>query len=468
MNTDNPSFDRMRPHSLVYATLLACLALGGCSPGTPPTGPYAKWLKRNESVLGVKQEGPFTILEVEWRSHIGGSLAPLPHSSQRVLWHDREVVRSARDIERWTGIDRVVLLADVATEYSHEPHIIYERAGGPVAERLEVGQTGLQGEAGYGHGYPIDPHTRYLPKSMSGGGFLLDARTLKLRELPDGVRRNATPTIGALAGLSPDGKSVAYADARDSPSVLIVIDQDGQQREPLPVPVGKPAADRERDLSPYSPLLRWFAADYRWEKNAAGRWDIRPAVRHAAVAQPVEELFLDAQAGYRTCFASGNTACASGWRRPAESEAQAIFDWSPAFAYVPEKPVQAFGGNVTALWFRNATFASGYQLLSTAPPAALAAELARRLAARGIPFVRSEQCLQKNGRANCTALVKDKFAWQGQLGAYIDSTIGYIEPGTTLFVTPTAILGIAGNDKGGSYLQTVARYGSAGPVYRNE
>lgn len=452
----------------MIAPLACAVLLGGCSLGTAPEGPYAKWLRRDESVQGVTQAGPFTILDVTWResgpSFMGSAL---PDTYQRVLWRGKVLVHWARLLERQdmgNGRTLLVVLANKDDRLSGRALLIVdERPDGTVLHRPRTTDPDWSEDPEYSIGTAIDRRTRYFTPTDGHFNFLLDLETLAVTKIPKVERTVAGPYVTEYAGMSPDGTAVAYASSGIDPSALVVIDLAGSQRDVIPIPQAILDKDPQRDLGRFSPLLRWFAANRVWKKNGAGQWDTQPAAPTSPPANPVEELYLDAN-GYHTCFAPANDACVRGWRKATEAEDDALFNgYRHRYAYVPERPLQAFGGNVTALWLHRATVENGYTLLSELPPERLASELVARLKKRGIPFVDTAQCPDiQRSTSGCQDLLGQKFGWQGQFAPYIAQAIQPDE-GATVLVTPTGAFAISAR-AGGSYLSTTMRYGRSGPI----
>lgn len=456
----------------MLASLAGAFLLGACSQGVAPTGPYAKWLQKNESAQAVTRAGPFTILDVTWFEH-GSSFmgSTLPDRYQRVVWRDKVLVQKARLLERWdTGNGRtmlVVLANKEGSKFERTLLIVDERPDGTVLHRPRSTDPDWSEDPNYSIGTPVDRRTRHFGITDGSFNFLLDLETLAVTKIPKGVGNWAVPHVTEYAGMAPDGTAVAYASGDVDPSALVVVDLAGGRRDVIPIPQAILAKDPEKDLSHFSPLLRWFAANRVWRKNSAGQWDTQPVAVPRAAANPVEELYLDADSGYRTCFVAANDACARGWRNAGDKDNAALPELhGHSHAYVPEQPVRAFGANVAALWLRPAVVENGYTLLSDASPEHLARELAARLAQRRVPFVDTTQCPGiRSGTRECMALLTRTFGWEGQLAPYIE---GAIQPGdgaAAVIVTPTAILAISPRGTG-SYLVTMARYARSGPLWR--
>ena len=84
--------------------LIALLALlAACGPKRyTGDSPYRPWLVGGETVLAVVNDGPFTLLHIDYRS--GGSFLTSAHLTYyRVIYRDRILVKQADRAGHWDG-----------------------------------------------------------------------------------------------------------------------------------------------------------------------------------------------------------------------------------------------------------------------------------------------------------------------------------------------------------------------------
>jgi len=415
--------------NLPFKLLLLAFCFLLCACGRPPEGPYAKWLKYDEEVVSAKEEGPFTILRVEYRPGGWGSFHGTGNNFDRILYRGKIVVEQARETDAWKDLVRPAILADVNTVDERGLKIVYEGNGKPIVKRIDAMDNGSSDHV---FGEVLGPGLRYFP--MLGGhtqGFLLRAFPLQVQILPLGP---TSPAIWQLTSLAPDSKAFAYADSLESPSVVVVVDENGKIGEPMPIPV-KTVQSRT-----------WFDAYFKWLKNAQGRWEIAKVASSPAplnTGSALEELFLDADAGYRDCFAS-ISACRGGWRREPLKESDAYdCDCSLPLQYKPPQAVQAFGANVRALWYGR----SEYDLVLDAPPNKVGSALRKRLGERRIDFVGPENI----SRERVEAFLQTDSLRDDWIRVILDNTR------SQHFVMPTLTVRVDAF-KQGTIIHTIARY----------
>ncbi|WP_154668288.1 hypothetical protein [Pseudoduganella violaceinigra] len=422
----------------------ACLLLGACSSGRPPSGPYAAWLNQDESVKSVKQNGPFTILHVEWRNYRWGSFSPLPQDYDRVLHGDKVVIERAEPAEPWQGAGQAAILAYRYAGDQSPLQLVYERKGKAVVERLDVGSAATT------VGEDIGPGLRYF---SSGGkynaGFLLKGFPVEIKPLPLGL---SNPSITYLAGIAPDLSAFAYADSPNAPTVVALVDLQGQTGDPLPIPATTGVSDKVRVDGPPGQIHPWFDARFKWQQNAAGRWDIAKAAGESTshrTTNAVEEIFLDASTGYDNCFASSSPACLPGWRRQMDGGAAAYATCSceAPYVYQPEQATLAFGAHVRSMHYARAKSGSAYHLVLDAPPEKVASEFRKRLAGRGIKHLAPEGI--------STESVETFLGEESWRDAWIRLVAD--KPQSLQFVMPTVAVRIEAFGQG-TIISTIARY----------
>jgi hypothetical protein len=275
------------------------------------------------------------------------------------------------------------------------------------------------------------------------------------------------PDINDLVAIAPDGKSVAYVDDYAPPGIIMVSDDNGVMHDPIPIPVPDMPA-QEAGVTSVDRGMRWFAGAFAWKRNDAGQWEVAPRAAAAGIAQPahpVEELFLDAEISYRTCFAPTNALCLRTWKRVIDNDTrQSLADgYTRPYEYVPVEPVQAFGGKVLHL-YAGTTRQANYAFSVDAPPAQVSAQLIARLTARKMPFVRSDQCPRRaDGSVDCAVPLQRQLGWQAPIKRTFLALIefGTSEQQQVFFVLPTQVVAINADADGNSWIQTVGRYNAA-------
>lgn len=439
--------------------------LAGCNPFTePPTGEYAHVLERGEKVVKAEPYGRFTALSVEYRQG-GGSLMSTHNESMRLIHGEKVVVRNTDAIERWTDFAAPVYFTKLGDEYKLLA-LVHERAGKAVVVRISAAVNGYEGTEPYPHGFPLSPGIRYFPVSQLPG-FLVRAMPVTVTPLPKASNGGDSLQLHALAAVSPDGKSFAYVDDEAAPSVVMVIDGDGKRREPIALPRTYLARQADEEANPYEPLWAWSRTALVWRKNGAGSWDVLPKdiVPGAAGGRNVvEQLFIDEQSGYRTCFAAANAACLPGWHAASTAELRKTYSsdaaHAPPFAYVPSAPASAFGAPVSLLLLsNNCCSTASYHLYLAAPPAAVVAQLSRRLQGSKIPFVRVDECPPRSGNDDkCAAQLAEKLQRPTSLARGLEQLLNTLEPQQgVVFVTPAMAVAVRANEQGGSMIQTLMR-----------
>lgn len=420
----------MHFHSLLKLILVAtcCMLLSAC--GESPSGPYAKWMYNDESVLSVAQQGPFTILHIEHRPRGWGSFSGTGSRFDRILYKDKIVVKEARITEAWKDAGNSAILAEIYSETKSRLNLVYELNGKAVVKRIDAGKDGWS-NADFGE--PIGPGLRYFANWYGNTqGFLMRAFPIEAKVLPLGPQK---PAISQLASVAPDWKAFAYTDNLEAPSLFVVVHDDGSIGEPIPVPVTSNQA------------RTWFNVHFKWSKKAGGRWDIArvsamPAQVNAGSA--LEELFLDADAGYRNCFAN-SSACQAGWRREAISDTYDCECHHP-YLFKPSRPTQAFGANVRELWY--ARYGGGfYDLVLDAPPEKVADEIRKRLDGRHTDYLGPGQVSRERVES---FLKKDSLQddWIRSLSN---------KPQSIQFVMPTVAVRVEAEGHG-TLLRTIGRY----------
>ena len=439
--------------------------LAGCNPFTePPKGRYADVLERGETVTMALPHEEFTALSVEYRQG-GGSLMSTEHHSMRLIHGAQVVVKHTDAIERWTDFDTTVYFAKLQDE-SGVLAIVRERDGKPVVEKIAPSIDGYRATRKYPHGFPWSNGSRYFPGQQLPG-FLVSAFPVKTTILPRALDDGESLQLRALASVSPDGKSFAYVDNEAAPGVVMVIDGDGKRREPIALPRTWLAGQADEEANPYEPLWAWSRTALAWRKNGAGNWDVLPsaiAPGAAGARRVVEQLFLDEQSGYRTCFAAANAACLPGWRAASAAELRKTYSrdaaHAPPFAYVPSAPASAFGAPVSLLLLsNNCCSVASYHLYLAAPPADIIAQLSARLQDSKIPFVRVDQCPPRSGNEDkCATQLAEKLQRPGSLRRELEQLLNTLEPQQgVVFVMPTMAVTVRANEQGGSMIQTLLR-----------
>ncbi|AVR98572.1 hypothetical protein [Pseudoduganella armeniaca] len=447
---------RLAPAALALV-LVACGA-----PATPPSGPYARFLKGDESVRKVSEEGPFTVLDIEY-STCCGYLFSAQLDYQRILYRDKVVVKKVERVKPFRGFGRPALVWPVPLG-DGKLQVLSEHAGKAAFDTVDLGLYSHDGEEGYYHGYPIAPGLRYFP---SNGGVLLAGFPLRVQKLPPGLDC-CTGHIGQLAGTAPDGSAYAYTDSRKEPAAILVVDTDGGKREPVPLPMATPTSAAQ-DLSPHSPLLRWFQASFTWTKNAQDQWNVVPvAAAPQGKGMAVEDVFLDVPSGYRHCFATDNPSCEPGWRLLRAGELPALFKdgYVPPYSYAPPPDLRAFGAPVSALVPSRIGYGgTGYYLYVDDKADRVVAAFTRRLHERKLPFVRVDECPRTEyGNPDCAAQLAERLGWRRKLDYALEGALRWRPETGAMFVLPTVAVAIVPDEGGGTRIGTLARYPAPPPM----
>lgn len=445
-------------HSRALVLPLAALLLTACAaPATSPVGPYAKFLKGDETVRKVSQEGPFTVLDVEYRTCCGFfNSAQLFY--QRILYRDKVVVKKVERAEPFTGFGRSALAWPIVGT-DGDLTVLSDDHGKPVFDKFNPGVYGYQAQNSSGRGYLIAPGVRYFPGNR---GALVRGFPITVQALPKGIDCCGL-WIDVYAGTSPDGSAFAFTDRSDRPGAVVVIDADGQAREPIAFPQAIASPDVQNDLSVHSPLLRWFETSFQWTKNEQGRWNVAPVLPPPAAARnPVEEFFLDAVTAYRQCVATDNASCLKGWRTLQAGELSAVFKdgYMPPHAYAPAEATQAFGAQVSGLFFgRTRSGGPGYHLFVAGSAGELVAAFEKRLRQRKLPFVRVDACPQKAfERPLCVDAFRRDLGWKTEPEPGLADALRWREQDGAMFMLPTITVSIAAVDGGMTQIATAARY----------
>lgn len=447
--------------------IIASSLLAACSPYTePPEGPYAGVLKRGESVTLAEPDGPFTALSILYRQG-GGYLTSTEISSRRLLYRDRVLLDKAETMARWPDIAQPVYFASVVDNTDTVVKLAYEKNGAPVLGKLNTGAD-YRATRRYPFGFPMAPGLLYFPGQL-WPGFLLRAQPQAVVQsmLPDPLAGPYSLHANTLASISPDGAAYALVNSEYAPLVVMVVDAQGSHRDAIGLPVTYLAGledSRDETANPYQRLWDWAGKALSWRRNAGGRWEVRPVFADAApeLNNPLEELFLDEQRGYRHCFAPDNAGCLPGWRKAASNEVQQAFSpgYAPPFAYAPVAPAQAFGAPVSLLLFaRMGLGGAGYTLQLDGEPGAVAAQLTARLAQRRIAYVRTDQCPRRTDTIDkCKALLVQKFSRPESQARELEQLVSSMEgrPGVLFILSHTAFV-VRPGEQGGSLLQTLFR-----------
>ena len=444
--------------SRAFLPALAALLLTACAaPATSPVGPYARFLKGDETVRKVSQEGPFTLLDIDYRACCGFfNGAQLFY--QRILYRDKVVVKRVERAEPFAGFGRPALAWPVVGS-DGDLAVLSDANGKPVFDKFNPGAYGYRAQDGSGRGHLIAPGVRYFPGSR---GALVRGFPITVQALPQGIDCCGL-SIDVYAGTSPDGSAFAFTDRHDAPGAIVVVDADGQAREPIAFPHAQPSPDSQNDLSRYSPLLRWFETSFDWKKDGQGHWNVAPVVpRPAAARNPVEEFFLDSVNGYRQCVATDNASCLKGWRPLRAGELPGLFKdgYVPPHAYGPADPTQAFGAPVNALFFgQTMSGGPGYHLLVAASPAQLVSAFEQRLRQRKLPFVRIDECPRKPLEPPlCVDTFRRDLGWKSKPERGLADALRWHEQDGAMFMLPTITISIAAVEGGMTQIATAARY----------
>lgn len=448
------------------AMLAACL-LTGCFSSTPlkPEGPYVKTLHDGETVAHAAPYGEFTILSIDYSSGGGSFMTSGVNSYMRLIFRDKIAFEKARAIEPWLGLDKpAFFVEDSFGEWAE--YLVYEAAGKPVVERIEAGNMYHSGRRrvyaqGFPFGYPWRQGVRYFPRAETPGG-LFSVFPAKTQELPQPVDLRKRLDAYTLAAISPDETSFAYVDSMEEPTFVLVVDANGERRDPIPFPRVQLPPRPGPAINPYERVWSWFNATYAWQRDSNGKWSakaVAPAAR--AAANPLEEIFLSDRTGYRSCFTAADAYCLTTWHQASSAEVakEEPGDAEQPLVYAPSIPAQAFGANAKLLIYQRSFWSnSGYLLYTDATPALVAAEYMKRLEQRKIPFVRSDQCPKSNdGRADCEAQLKSRLNITRKYDDWLIRKLRYAAPGVTVFVLPDLVISLSASAQGSTVIQTVYR-----------
>ncbi|MQA41728.1 hypothetical protein [Rugamonas aquatica] len=451
---------------LGLVVLVACL-FAGCFGTSPrkPEGIYVKTLFNGETVTEATRYGEFTRLSIEYSDGGGSYFSSGRNSYLRLIHRDKIVVKEARQIEPWPGLDTPTFFAESYVDDWRE-FLIHEAAGKPVVERIEQGDmsrddTRRLTTEGFRYGYPWRQGVRYFPRAMTPG-FLLSVFPMKLKVLPHLADLRYRLEAYTLAAISPDEQSFAYVDSMDAPTFVMVVDQTGERRDPIPIPRVELPPRPGADVNPYERVWSWFNATYTWQRDSNGKWAAKPvAPAQRAAANPAEEIFLSERIGYRSCFTAADAYCLTNWHQASRAEAAKAEprDEAMPFAYAPSEPMRAFGGNVKLLVYGTSYWNnSGYLLYTDAAPGQAAAEYVKRLESRKIPFVRSDQCAKSSdGDRDCDGLLKSRLNIKSTYDDWLGKRLRNPRPGETMFVLPDLVISFLAAENGSTIIQTQYR-----------
>ncbi|MES2161525.1 MAG: hypothetical protein V4476_10250 [Pseudomonadota bacterium] len=452
---------------LLGPALLAACLLTGCFGSTPlkPEGQYVKTLLDGEKVAKATPYGEFTILTIDYSSGGGSFMTSGVDSYMRLIHRDKIVFKEARAIEPWLGLEKPAFFVEYSFGDWGE-YFIYEAAGKPVVERIEEGNMYHSGRRrvyakGFPFGYPWRQGVRYFPRAETPGG-LFSVFPAKTKELPQPVDLLKRLDAYTLAAISPDETSFAYVDSMEAPTLVLVVDANGERRDPIPIPRVELPPRPGPAINPYERVWSWFNATYAWQRDGNGKWSakaVAPAER--AAANPVEEIFISDRTGYRSCFTAADAYCLTTWHQASSAEVakEEPDDAAQPLVYAPSIPTQAFGANAKLLVYqRSFSSNSGYLLYTDATPALVAAEYVKRLERRKIPFVRSDQCPKSNdGGADCDAQLKSRLNITRRYDDWLIRRLRNTGPGATVFVLPDLVISLSASALGSTVIQTVYR-----------
>lgn len=417
-----------------FPLLASVFLLASCGSDHAPSGLYAQWLKKGEQVESSQQVGPFTILHIRYRPTGDGSLVGTGHRLDRILHGGKVIIDESQTTEPWEGTGAPAILSYAYAGDKSPLQLVYERQGKAVAERIDGGRIH------WTVGQVMGPGLRYFEtESSTQAGFLLKAFPLEVKPVPKGVER---PQVAHLAGFAPDFRAFAFTDSLDAPSVVVVADAQGKLSDPIPMPA-VPGATREINGDGTTGQIRpWFHSRFSWKKDATGRWHLvrTAAFTHGtAVSNPVEELFLDADMGYRKCFGNGAAACDKGWQKTPAA--------SMPYLYKPVRAQQAFGAPVRGLMFASTVNGSAYHLILNAAPGQVMRELRARVGSRGLRHLGHEDISEQRLAAFVGAQFHGVHNLLPRKG----------EPHAQLLVLPTVALRVEPFEQG-TIITTLARY----------
>jgi len=446
--------------------LLALSALAGCSGRTPskPQGPYATTLHDDEHVEKAVPYGQFTVLSVV-KTGGGSYMTSMRLDYMRLIHRDKILIDEARAIVPWPGLDSPTFFAEYYVDNYWKEFLIHEAAGKPVVEHIDQGperdDTRRIGTEGFRYGYPWRQGVRYMPRARMPG-FMLTASPLSVRVLPYPPELKHRLEAYTLAAMSPDEQSFAYVDSMDAPTFVMVVDEQGARRDPIPIPRVDLPPRPDADVNPYERVRNWFNATYTWKRDSNGHWAAEPVVlAQRSAVNPVEEIFLSERTGYRQCFTSADAHCLANWHQATRAEVMKAEpgDGDMPLAYAPSVPMQAFGANVKMLAYGTSYWNnSGYFLYADGTPAQVVAEYVKRLESRKIVFVRSDQCPRPDGGdADCDEQLKSRLKITATDDDWLGKRLRNTAPGVTTFVLPDLVISVSASAKGGTIIQTQYR-----------
>ena len=464
---------------LRLSALIVCSTLLGCNEkpcvdgliGSPAA--YNNCLLKYESIERTRQFGAFTVLTIRYTEPSGDWGADFQF--ERVLFKGRILKKNVDYVRQWIGLSETVLFLEFYDGDAGTLHLTYERGGRAIVESIDAGRYGWVATYEYPNGFPLSDNVRYFPRYVGANdaGFLLRALPTRITALPSGPEGVRAPWIRVLAAVAPDGKAYAYTDSTKTPSVVVVVDDNGFVHDPIPIPFTFPALGIRSGENMFEPVWQWFNDSYVWEKNAQGGWEVARKSNYKAAhsTNPVEEVFIDAMNGYKTCFASHSPGCLSGWRNETSTITQLDYCCLSPHIYTPSKPLRVFGGNLVRLVYSRSTASgSGYQVQLDASSASVITALEDRLKTRKVPFVRVDDCPDLASKEReCIARLKRNVNWKDSTDRDFIGSIFSAAGNGAVFVTPTVALAIYSAPNDQTWIDTLARYDhSASPASGND
>ncbi len=402
---------------------------------------------------------------MDYSSGGGSFMTSGVNSYMRLIHRDKIVFEQAREIEPWLGLDKPAFFVEYSSVDWGE-YLVHEAAGKPVVERIEEGNMHHSGRRrvyaeGFPFGYPWRSGVRYFPRAETPGG-LFSVFPAKTRELPQPVDLLKRLDAYTLAAISPDETSFAYVDSMEAPTFILVVDANGERRDPIPIPRVQLPPRPGPAINPYERVWSWFNATYTWQRDSNGKWSaktVAPAER--AAANPVEEIFLSDRTGYRSCFTAADAYCLTSWHQASSAEVakEEPGDAAQPLVYAPSIPIKAFGANAKLLVYQRSFWRnSGYLLYTDATPAQVVAQYVQRLERRKIPYVRSDQCPgSDNGSVDCNALLKSRLNITRRYDDWLIRKLRNAGPGATMFVLPDLVISFSTSEQGSTAILTVYR-----------
>lgn len=452
---------------LLLSFLIVCSVLLGCSdkpctdnPNSSSPG-YDNCLFRYESVESTRQFGPFTVLRIRYTEPFGHWGADFAY--ERVLYKGRILMKKVDFVRPWLGLPETVLFVEFYEGDASSLHLTFERDGQPIIERIDAGNDGWVGTDHFPNGFPLHRDIRYFPRSIGAkdAGFLLGVLPTRVTTLPLGPQGVRVPWIQQLVGIAPDGKSYAYTDSNETPTAVVVVDDNGLVHDPIPIPFTSLLLNQRPGENTFGSVRHWFSNTFIWKKSAAGYWEIMPKWRPSSDqnTNPVEEVFIDAANGYKACFASVNSACVPGWEAVKDDPQSSDCCLSP-YIYRPSNPTRVFGRKLLKLVYsKSLTSDSGYHVQLDASREAVAAALTERLKIRNIPFVRVDKCSNiASDEEECMAQLRKTVNWRDSPDHYVIDAIFRSAHVGAVVVTPTVALAIYSDSNNKTWINTLTRY----------